>query len=51
MRFIIYGAGAIGGAIGGRLAESGHDVVLIARGANYDALSATGSPSSRPIGP
>ena len=42
MRFIIYGAGAIGGAIGGRLAESGHDVVLIARGAHYDALKLNG---------
>ena len=42
MRFIIYGAGAIGGAIGGRLAEAGHDVVLIARGANYDALQRNG---------
>ena len=42
MRFIIYGAGAIGGAIGGRLAEAGHDVVLIARGANHDALQRDG---------
>lgn len=31
-RFVIYGAGAIGGTIGGRLFEHGHDVVLIARG-------------------
>jgi 2-dehydropantoate 2-reductase len=31
-RFVIYGAGAIGGTIGGRLFEHGHDVVLVARG-------------------
>jgi 2-dehydropantoate 2-reductase len=38
MRFIVLGAGAIGGVIGGRLAQHGHDVVLIARGANYEAI-------------
>ena len=38
MRFIIYGAGAIGGVIGGRLAEHGHDVALIVRGAHYEAI-------------
>ncbi|WP_328536040.1 ketopantoate reductase family protein [Streptomyces sp. NBC_00344] len=38
MRYIIIGAGAVGGAIGGRLAESGNDVVLVARGAHYRAL-------------
>src|SRR6476646_10278748 len=31
MRFIIFGAGAVGGVIGGRLAQHGHDVVLIGR--------------------
>ena len=33
MRFVIVGAGAIGGVVGGRLAEHGHDVLLVARGA------------------
>jgi 2-dehydropantoate 2-reductase len=42
MRFVIYGAGGVGGAIGGRLFQHGHDVVLIARGAHYDALRAHG---------
>ncbi len=42
MRFVVYGAGAIGGAIGGRLFEHGHDVVLIARGAHYEAMRARG---------
>jgi 2-dehydropantoate 2-reductase len=37
-RFVVYGAGAIGGAIGGRLFQAGHDVVLIARGAHYAVL-------------
>jgi 2-dehydropantoate 2-reductase len=38
MRFVIYGAGAIGGVIGGRLFEAGHDVTLVARGAHEQAL-------------
>ena len=36
MRYIIYGAGAIGGTIGARLSQEGLNVVLIARGAHYD---------------
>jgi len=42
MRYIIYGAGAIGGAIGGRLHEAGHEVILICRGAQLDAIRAQG---------
>ncbi len=42
MRYIVYGAGAIGGAIGGRLAHAGHDVILITRGAHLDALRTGG---------
>jgi 2-dehydropantoate 2-reductase len=42
MRYIVYGAGAIGGVIGGRLANDGHDVVLIARGPHLDALRTGG---------
>jgi 2-dehydropantoate 2-reductase len=42
MRYIIVGAGAIGGTIGGRLFEAGHDVVLVARGPHLDALRAHG---------
>ncbi|MET7452049.1 2-dehydropantoate 2-reductase [Streptomyces sp. NPDC005574] len=38
MRYIIIGAGAVGGTVGGRLAGSGHEVVLVARGAQYAAL-------------
>src|SRR5262245_9214947 len=42
MRYIIIGAGAVGGAIGGRLAEAGHEVVLGARGKQYAALTEGG---------
>jgi 2-dehydropantoate 2-reductase len=38
MKFVVFGAGAIGGAVGGRLFQSGADVTLIARGAHADAL-------------
>jgi 2-dehydropantoate 2-reductase len=38
MRYIIIGAGAIGATIGARLFETGHEVVLAARGAHYAAL-------------
>jgi 2-dehydropantoate 2-reductase len=42
MRFIVYGAGAIGGVIGARLAQAGEEVVLIARGAHADAMRSSG---------
>ncbi|HEV7936040.1 MAG TPA: 2-dehydropantoate 2-reductase [Actinomadura sp.] len=38
MRFIVYGAGAVGGVIGARLFQAGHDVTLIARGPHLAAL-------------
>jgi 2-dehydropantoate 2-reductase len=38
VRFVVYGAGAIGGVVGARLFENGHDVALIARGAHYEAI-------------
>jgi 2-dehydropantoate 2-reductase len=38
MRFVVYGAGAVGGVIGGRLFQAGHDVSLIARGAHGAAI-------------
>ncbi|NGN65391.1 ketopantoate reductase family protein [Streptomyces sp. A7024] len=50
MRYIIIGAGAVGGSIGGRLHESGHDVVLVARGAHYEALRAGGLRLATPEG-
>lgn len=42
MRYVIIGAGAIGGAIGGRLHQVGHDVVLVARGDHLAALQRDG---------
>ena len=41
-RFIVFGAGAVGGVVGGRLFQHGSDVVLVARGAHADALQRTG---------
>ena len=42
MKFIIYGAGAIGCTIGGRLALGGHDATLIARGDHLRAIQSQG---------
>ena len=36
------GAGAVGGVIGGRLFESGHNVVLVARGRHLNAIRSNG---------
>ena len=38
LRFVVYGAGAVGGVVGGRLHQHGHDVLLIARGAHYERI-------------
>lgn len=42
MRIAIYGSGAVGGYFGGRLAESGQEVVFIARGEHLQALRSQG---------
>ncbi len=42
MRYIIFGAGAIGGTIGARLFQHGYDVLLIARGAHLQAVEKHG---------
>lgn len=42
MRYVVIGAGAIGGTVGGRLAEAGREVVLVARGAHLAALRGSG---------
>ena len=42
MRIAVFGAGAVGSYFGGRLAEAGEDVVLIARGKNLRALRGNG---------
>ena len=42
MRFVVYGAGAIGGVVGAKLHQAGHSVVLVARGPHYEAVAAHG---------
>jgi 2-dehydropantoate 2-reductase len=42
MRFVVVGAGAVGGVVGARLHQHGYDVVLVARGAHHDAIRAGG---------
>ena len=42
MRFVVYGAGAVGGVVGGRMFQHGHDVVLVARGEHRAAIAAGG---------
>ncbi|MET0904371.1 MAG: 2-dehydropantoate 2-reductase N-terminal domain-containing protein [Acidimicrobiales bacterium] len=42
MRFVVVGAGAVGGVVGGRLAQYDHDVALVARGDHGEAIAADG---------
>ena len=42
MHVLVLGAGAVGGYFGARLAEGGHDVTLVARGTNLEALRRDG---------
>jgi 2-dehydropantoate 2-reductase len=50
VRYVIFGAGAVGGAVGARLAQAGDDVVLIARGAHYEAIRDRGLTIEDPNG-
>ena len=50
MKICIYGAGAIGGLIGARLARQGEDVTLIARGEHLAAMRAKGLTVKGPDG-
>ena len=50
MRYIVYGAGSIGGVIAARLIEQGADVVLIARGDHLAALRRSGLVLQSPLG-
>ena len=42
MRILVYGAGAVGGYLGGILTTAGADVTLVARGAHHDAMAGRG---------
>jgi len=50
MRYVVYGAGAIGGVVGIRLAQQGFDVVLIARGDHLSAIRRDGLTLQSPDG-
>ena len=53
MRFVVFGAGAVGGVVGARLHQAGHDVALIARGAHLEEIQRSGltleTPSERAV--
>lgn len=38
MRFVVIGAGGVGGCFGGELARAGHEVTMFARGAHLEAI-------------
>ena len=50
MRFLVLGAGAVGGYFGGRLAEAGRDVTFLVRGPRADALAEQGLRVESPLG-
>lgn len=50
MRVAVMAAGALGGYFGGRLAEAGHEVHFIARGAHGEAIARNGLKVQSPVG-
>ncbi len=50
MKIAIVGAGGVGGYFGARLAEAGHEVAFIARGAHKDAMKVNGLTVHSPLG-
>ena len=50
MRFAIYGSGGLGGYYGVRLAQAGHEVGFIARGAHLEAIRTKGLKVLSPLG-
>jgi 2-dehydropantoate 2-reductase len=50
MRVAVMATGALGGYFGGRLAEAGHEVFFIARGANLAAIRKNGLKVESPLG-
>jgi len=50
MRIAVMGAGGVGGYFGGRLAQAGHDVSFVARGAHLAAMKARGLSLKSPLG-
>jgi 2-dehydropantoate 2-reductase len=50
MRWLVYGAGAVGGVLGARLHEAGEDVLLVARGEHLHAVRRDGLVLATPEG-
>lgn len=50
MRFAIIGVGGVGGYVGARLAEAGHEVTFVARGAHRAAIAEAGLLLESPLG-
>ncbi len=50
MRIAVFGAGAVGGYFGARLARGGEDVLFIARGAHLEAIRRDGLYVESPLG-
>lgn len=50
MRIIIYGAGGVGGTVGGHLARTGHEVLLIDRSGHVKAINEHGLKLITPVG-
>lgn len=50
MKFVVVGAGAIGGYVGARLARAGYDVTLFARGPHLRAMQERGARVKSPDG-
>jgi 2-dehydropantoate 2-reductase len=50
VRFVVLGPGAVGGVVGGRLAQHGHDVVLVGRGPHAAAIASSGLRIDAPDG-
>src|SRR5262245_34166900 len=42
MRFVVFGAGAVGGSVAGLLSRAGHEAAVIARGAHLAAIRERG---------
>lgn len=49
MRLVVFGAGAVGGVVGARLHEAGHEVALVARGAHLEAIRRDGLRLRTPV--
>src|SRR5215211_912574 len=50
MKIAVVGSGGVGGFFGGLLAQAGHDVAFVARGAHLRAIRARGLAIERPSG-